>query len=94
MIRDAQLTAQKRTRKLNDDETATEGKVPGSFRRNYQHWYTEALAVIRQIMGAAAHPPSLRPLGFSEGDADAKPGRDRVAGMRSHIPTLFDIMNL
>jgi hypothetical protein len=28
-----------------------------------------------------------------EGDAEAKPGRDRAAGMRSHILALFDMMN-
>jgi hypothetical protein len=28
-----------------------------------------------------------------EGDAEAKSGRDRAAGMRSHILALFDILN-
>jgi hypothetical protein len=50
MFNDACVYAAKRTRELTKEEKAYEAKVQGSFRRNYQLWYTEALAVIRQII--------------------------------------------
>jgi hypothetical protein len=51
-----------------------------------------AFYTAHEAAGAFCAPPSLRPPAF-EGDAEAKPGRDRAAGMRSHILALFDIMN-
>jgi hypothetical protein len=50
MRHDLVFTNVQKTRKLSDDEKNAAIKVKGAFRGEYQNWYTEALAVVRQII--------------------------------------------